>query len=46
MAWCAILDSWLAGKTDNEIRQAAAEAYDKYQHCGITAAKNLLVTGK
>lgn len=42
----AIIKSWLAGKTDAEIRASAAAEYDKYQHCGGKAARNLLVTGK
>ncbi|MFK7970964.1 MAG: hypothetical protein AB8F95_11380 [Bacteroidia bacterium] len=39
------LDRWLEGGDDLAVRQAAAEAYHKYQKCGLRAAKNLLVTG-
>lgn len=40
----AALDSWLAGETAEEIRLKAAQAYDKYQGCGLSAAKRMLVT--
>lgn len=41
----AAVDSWLSGKDDVTVRQSAAEAYNKYQKCGINGAKRLLVTG-
>lgn len=41
----AATNAWLAGKEDAEVRQSAAEAYHKYQKCGINGAKRLLVTG-
>jgi hypothetical protein len=41
----AAIDAWGRGRGPDEIRAAAATAYEKYQHCGITAAKRLLVTG-
>lgn len=36
---------WLAQETSAQIRQRAAIAYDRYQHCGVKAASRLLVTG-
>lgn len=40
------ISGWLQGKTNEEIRLLAAQAYCKYQKtCSLKAAKNLLVTG-
>jgi hypothetical protein len=39
------LKAYLDGKSNEEIRVKAAEAYHKYQRCGLNAAKRLLVTG-
>ncbi len=39
------LDGWIAGESNDQIRDRAADAYDKYQHCGSRAARHLLVTG-
>lgn len=39
------LTTHINGGTDAEVRNSAAAAYDKYQKCGLKAAKNLLVTG-
>ncbi|MEP6924744.1 MAG: hypothetical protein ABI954_09790 [Pyrinomonadaceae bacterium] len=41
----AALDGWTTGETDERIRERAAEAYHKYQKCGLKAAANLLVSG-
>jgi hypothetical protein len=41
----AALAGWLKNETPQQIRQRAAEAYHKYQHCGVRAASRLLVTG-
>lgn len=41
----AAIDGWLSGKTGDEIRLLAAESYNKYQHCGLSAAKKLFATG-
>ena len=41
----AAITAWLEEKTDGEVREAAAQAYHKYQKCGINGARNLLVTG-
>lgn len=41
----AALNGWVARETDASIRERAAAAYDKYQKCGINAARRLLVTG-
>lgn len=40
-----IVDAWVNGKSNSEVREAAAQAYHKYQKCGINGARNLLVTG-
>lgn len=39
------IDGWILNELDDKIRLRAAQAYDKYQKCGLNAAKNLLVTG-
>lgn len=41
----AAVEGWLLQETPQQIRMRAAKAYDQYQHCGIKAASNLLVTG-
>jgi hypothetical protein len=42
----AAVNAWVAGKSDADVREAAAQAYSKYQKsCSIKAARNLLVTG-
>jgi len=37
----AAVDGWISGETGAEIRERAAAAYDKYQHCGLHAAQKL-----
>jgi len=37
----AVLRSWSAGETPEKIRDAAAGAYDKFQRCGLNAARRL-----
>jgi hypothetical protein len=39
------LDGWILGESDEQIRERAAAAYDRYQKCGIKGAKRLLVGG-
>lgn len=39
------LDGWIAGETNDQIRDRAAGAYDKYQKCGVRAAHRLLTSG-
>ncbi|HEY6369464.1 MAG TPA: hypothetical protein VIX37_02705 [Candidatus Sulfotelmatobacter sp.] len=39
------LDGWIAGESNDQIRDRAAEAYDKYQKCGFRAARRLLTSG-
>ena len=39
------LDGWIAGESDEQIRDRAAGAYDKYQKCGFRGAHRLLVSG-
>lgn len=39
------LDGWIAGEDNQQVRNRAAGAYDKYQKCGLGAAHHLLVSG-
>jgi hypothetical protein len=39
------LDGWIAGESNQRIRDRAAGAYDKYQKCGLRAAYRLFATG-
>ncbi len=39
------LDGWIAGESNEQIRDRAASAYDKYQKCGFRGAHRLLVSG-
>jgi len=39
------LDGWIAGESNQQIRDRAARAYDKYQKCGLRAAYRLFATG-
>ena len=39
------IDGWILNEPDAAIRERAAQAYHKYQKCGIRGARNLLVTG-
>jgi hypothetical protein len=41
----ASIAGWLANESPAQIRQRAAVAYDRYQHCGVKGAARLLVTG-
>jgi hypothetical protein len=41
----AVLDGWIAGENQQQIRDRAAAAYDKYQKCGLKAAHRLLTSG-
>ena len=41
----AVLDGWIAGENQQQIRDRAAAAYDKYQKCGLQAAHRLLTSG-
>jgi len=41
----AAIDGWIKKENDLKIRERAAQAYHKYQRCGINGARNLLVTG-
>ena len=41
----AAIDGWILNETDLQIRERAAQAYHKYQKCGVRGARNLLVTG-
>lgn len=39
------LDSWIAGEGNQQVRERAAAAYDKYQKCGIRGARRLFSSG-
>jgi hypothetical protein len=39
------LDGWILGESNEKIRERAAAAYDKYQKCGLNAARRLMATG-
>lgn len=41
----AAIDGWVLNETNTQIKERAAQAYHKYQKCGIRGARNLLVTG-
>ncbi|MFT3826477.1 MAG: hypothetical protein QM731_21330 [Chitinophagaceae bacterium] len=41
----AAVEGWLLQERPQQIRMRAANAYHQYQHCGVKAASNLLVTG-
>jgi hypothetical protein len=41
----AVVRRWVAGGRAAAIRDTAAEAYHRYQHCGLQAAKNLFWVG-
>ena len=41
----AAIDGWLKKETDEQIRLRAADAYHKYQRCGVKAARGLFATG-
>lgn len=41
----AALVGWLLNEGGEAIRQRAATAYDRYQHCGIRGAQRLFATG-
>ncbi|MGH9516545.1 MAG: hypothetical protein ACRD3P_12810 [Terriglobales bacterium] len=39
------LDGWILRESNDKIRERAAAAYDKYQKCGLNAARRLMATG-
>lgn len=39
------LDGWIQHEEASAIRDRAAQAYSRYQHCSLTAARRLLVSG-
>jgi hypothetical protein len=41
----AALAGWVRKETGEQIRERAAQAYDKYQHCGIKGARRLFASG-
>ncbi|MGY6648706.1 hypothetical protein [Wenyingzhuangia sp. IMCC45574] len=41
----AALDGWMLNESGKQIDERAAQAYHKYQKCGIKGARNLFATG-
>ncbi|MFD2565441.1 hypothetical protein [Aquimarina rubra] len=41
----AAIDGWMDGESGKQIDERAAQAYHKYQKCGIRGARNLFTTG-
>jgi hypothetical protein len=41
----AAIDGWIKKESDEQIRLRAADAYHKYQNCGVKAARTLFATG-
>lgn len=41
----AALRAWFSGASLPALHEAAARAYDRYQHCGVGAAKRLFAAG-
>ena len=41
----AAIDGWIKKENDEQIRLRAAQAYHKYQNCGVRAARGLFATG-
>lgn len=41
----AAIDGWIKKESDEQIRLRAADAYHKYQKCGVRAARRLFATG-
>jgi hypothetical protein len=39
------LDGWIEGESNEQVRERAAAAYDKYQRCGLRGARRLFATG-
>lgn len=39
------LDGWIAGESGEQLHELAAVAYDRYQKCGMKAARRLFATG-
>jgi hypothetical protein len=39
------LDGWILGESNEQIRERGAEAYARYQKCGINGARKLMATG-
>jgi hypothetical protein len=41
----ATVDGWILGESGEKIRRRAAEAYNRYQNCGLKGAMNLFASG-
>src|SRR5215217_173055 len=41
----AAIDGWMKKEGDEQIRLRAADAYNKYQNCGVRAARSLFAAG-
>jgi hypothetical protein len=42
----AALDGWIAKESGENIRSRASEAYNRYQRCGLKAARGLFSSGR
>ncbi len=38
------IERWFMGSSARDVREAAAEAYDHYQHCGLKGARCLFAS--
>jgi len=41
----AAIDGWMKKESDEQVRLRAADGYNRYQHCGVKAARSLFATG-
>lgn len=41
----AAIEGWLEGETPDQVEERAAQAYNRFQKCGLTGARNLFTTG-
>jgi hypothetical protein len=41
----AAVDGWILNEGGSSVRRRAAEAYNKYQNCGLKGAMNLFASG-
>ncbi len=38
------IDGWILNESNEQIRERTAQAYNKYQKCGLRGARNLFAT--
>jgi hypothetical protein len=41
----AAIDGWMKKESDEQVRLRAADPYNRYQNCGLKAARGLFATG-